>query len=272
MDGFETLTPQAITMEHFDENNYEAQQLYSNELITTGDTIFRLSTDENWCIIVPIEETYGQELVAEEYVKVRFTRNGYESWAQTGVIYGADGNSYLQLDFNNSMITFANDRFVDFELVLHEETGLKIPNSSIVNKEFFIIPEDYLTIGGENNKDGVIRESYNEDGTIYSEFVETEIYSHDEQNGEYYLDTAILQLGDKLYKPGSQDTYTVSKKASLIGVYNMNKGYADFRQINILYQNEEYAIVKSNTQYGLNVYDYIVLDAAAVSDDQFIYE
>ena len=50
----------------------------------------------------------------------------------------------------------------------------------------------------------------------------------------------------------------------------MNKGYADFKQINILYQNDEYAIVKSNTKYGLNVYDYIVLNADTVSDDQFI--
>ncbi len=272
VDGYEELTPEAITMEHFDEKAYKETQLFSNELITAGDTIFRLSTDENWSILVPIEEEYGQELVAEEYVKVRFIRNGYESWGQTSVIHGADGNTYLQLDFTNSMITFVNDRFIDFELVLHEETGLKIPNSSIVNKEFFIVPQEYLTVGGDNNKDGVIRESYKEDGTIYSEFVETEIYSYDESTGEYYLDTTILQLGDKLYKPDGQETYTVSKKASLIGVYNMNKGYADFRQINILYQNEEYAIVKSNTQYGLNVYDYIVLDASAVSDEQFIYE
>lgn len=272
VDGLETLTPEAITMEHFEEENYKETPLFSNELITAGDTIFRLATDENWSILVPIEEGYGQELVEEEYVKVRFLRNGYESWGQTSVIHGADGNTYLQLDFNNSMITFANDRFIDFELVLHEETGLKIPNSSIVNKEFFIVPDEYLTVGGENNRDGVIRESYKEDGTIYSEFVETEIYSHDETTGEYYLDTTVLQLGDKLYKPAGQETYTVSKKASLIGVYNMNKGYADFRQINILYQNDEYAIVKSNTQYGLNVYDYIVLDASAVSDEQFIYE
>ena len=62
----------------------------------------------------------------------------------------------------------------------------------------------------------------------------------------------------------------MSKRATLIGVYNMNRGYADFKQINILYQNDEYAIVKSNTKYGLNVYDYIVLNADAVIDDQFI--
>ena len=40
----------------------------------------------------------------------------------------------------------------------------------------------------------------------------------------------------------------------------------------ILYQNEEYSIVKSNTKYGLNVYDLIVLEADAVSDNEFIYE
>ena len=83
---------------------------------------------------------------------------------------------------------------------------------------------------------------------------------------------SVLDAGDVLHKTDGQDTYTVSKRATLIGVYNMNKGYADFKQINILYQNEEYSIVKANTKYGLNVYDYIVLDAASVSDDQFIYE
>jgi hypothetical protein len=68
------------------------------------------------------------------------------------------------------------------------------------------------------------------------------------------------------------EKYAISKTGSLIGVYNINKGYADFKQITILYQNEEYAIVKPNTVYGLNVYDYIVLDAATVSDNQFIYQ
>ena len=32
----------------------------------------------------------------------------------------------------------------------------------------------------------------------------------------------------------------------------------------------EYAIVKANTRYGLNVYDYIALNAKTVKDDQFI--
>ena len=84
------------------------------------------------------------------------------------------------------------------------------------------------------------------------------------------MDSSWLNAGDILCKKEGQETYTVGKRATLIGVYNMNKGYADFKQINILYQNDEYAIVNSNTRYGLSVYDYIVLDASSVSDDQFI--
>ena len=81
-----------------------------------------------------------------------------------------------------------------------------------------------------------------------------------------------MRIGDDIIKPESSEKYTLSKRGSLKGVYNINKGYADFKQINILYQNEEYSIVKSNTQYGLNVYDYIVLDATTVMDDELVYE
>lgn len=71
--------------------------------------------------------------------------------------------------------------------------------------------------------------------------------------------------------PETSEKYALSKRGSLIGVYNINKGYADFKQVDILYNNDEYSIVQSNTAYGLNVYDYIVLDATAVNEDELIH-
>lgn len=269
-DGYESLTPEMVNADMFEEKNYEKTQLLENELITQNDVVYKLSTDENWSLIIPVEEEQGIMLQDEEYIKVRFLKNQYESWAGVHLIRGSDGEPYLQLDFNNSMVTFATERFVDIELILNDEVGLKIPNSSIVQKDFYLVPKDYMTKGADG-ADGVILERYNEEGTIYSEFLETSIYSYDSGTEEYYLDSAALEIGSNILMPDSQEKYTISRRASLTGVYNMNKGYADFRQINILYQNEEYAIVKSNTQYGLNVYDYIVLNAAAVDDDQFIY-
>jgi hypothetical protein len=168
------------------------------------------------------------------------------------------------------MITFCTDRFIDIELLLEDETGLKIPNSSIVEKEFFIVPKEYVTKSGDSGNDGVLLETYDEDGNATTEFTETTIYQ--ETDTDYYLDDSVLRAGNYIVKPESTEKYAISKTGSLIGVYNINKGYADFKQITILYQNEEYAIVKPNTVYGLNVYDYIVLDATTVSDNQFIYQ
>ena len=168
------------------------------------------------------------------------------------------------------MVTFCTDRFIDIELILEDETGLKIPNSSIVEKECFLVPKEYVTKGGNSSNFGVMRETFTEEGEATVEFVETTVYS--ETENEYYLDDTVLRIGDDLIKPDSTETFTVSKRGSLIGVYQINKGYADFKQINILYQNDEYAIVKSNTQYGLSVYDYIVLDSSTVQPDEFLNE
>lgn len=272
IDGFEEVTPSDITIEMFDENKYTKTQLLDNSLIAADDTIYKISKNENWSLILPIEESMAEDFLKEEYIKVRFLKNQYESWGQVFIITGADGKKYMQLLFNNSMITFAKERFVDIELLLHDETGLKIPNSSIANRDFYLIPEEYITIMSENSDKGsILLETYKEDGSISTSYREIDIYNHDTENHLYYIDSSILQTGTNLLKPDSQDKYTVSRKGSLIGVYYMNKGYADFRQIQVLYQNDEYAIVKSNTKYGLNVYDYIVLNAESVNDEQFIY-
>lgn len=273
-DGYENLTADMVTAEILDEKTYvdKKNQLIVTDVVESGVPAYKLSKNENWSIVIPVEEEMGVKLEEEKYVKVRFLKNQYESWGETKLLHNADGNTYIQLTFTNSMITFVSDRFLDIELLLENETGLKIPLSSIAEREFFLVPQAYITQGGNHNADGVIRQRYLEDGTVSNEFLETSIYSLDETEGEYYLDTSDLEMGDTLVLPGGEETYTVSKKSTLIGVYNMNKGYADFSQIKILSQNEEYAIVESNTRYGLRVYDNIVLDAGSVKANQFLYE
>ena len=117
-----------------------------------------------------------------------------------------------------------------------------------------------------------MRQTFTEDNEITSEFVETPIYNVDEKEGIYYVDESVLKVGDVLYQEDSTETLTVSKQASLTGVYNINKGYADFKRIIVLYDNDEYSIVESNTKYGLRPYDYIALDASTVTADQFVHE
>ena len=71
-------------------------------------------------------------------------------------------------------------------------------------------------------------------------------------------------------KPDSPDRYQIGRTASLKGVYNINKGYAIFKQIDILYQNEEYAIVRTGTTYGIALYDHIALDGSKIHENDLI--
>ncbi len=270
IDGYEGYNSADVDEEWFKKENYEKTQLINNELVSTGDTLYKLSDNENWSIIIPVERKRAEELLAEEYVKVRFLKNRYESWGRVEMIEGKDGKTYIQLFFTNSMVSFCTDRFIDVELITDVESGLKVPNSSIITKEFFLIPEDYVTKGGNNNSDVVLREVYAEDGSKSVETVPVTIYSLN--NGEYYIDDDVLRIGDRIIKPDSVSDYTISKVAELTGVYNINKGYADFKQIQVLNQNDEYSIIKSNTDYGLVAYDYIALDANSVETDEFIYD
>ena len=266
-DGYEDTLPEMITKDMFNEKNYNRSQLLSNELRGIGDPIYKVNLGEDWSIVIPVKKGLAEELLDEGYIKVKFLKNQTESWGKVDVINNGD-DTFLQLSFTNSLVNFVSERFMDVELELGEETGLKIPVSAIAEKEFFLIDEAYVT---ENVNDTytVLMQVYGEDGSKTKSAVSLEVYSYNEELGKYYVDNSILSAGDILFG-NDETTFVVKDKGSLIGVYNINKGYADFKQITILYQNDEYAIVKSNSAYGLRVYDYIALDADSISDDQFI--
>ena len=265
VDGYENLTINDMTADLLDSSQYERNQLISNSLLAAGDTAYKVSTSDDWSIVIKENDLDKvQDLADRQYVKVRFLKNQDESWGKVSYVTNDAGDTFVGFTFSNSMITFSKDRFLNVELITEEEAGLKIPNSAIAEKSFFIVPMEYV-IKGNNNNSGVLRSKYDEDGNETSEFVEVELYNETEDS--YYVDDTALRSGDQLIKPDSQEKFIISEKRTLIGVYNINKGYADFRQISILYQNDEYSIVKSNTMYGLSVYDHIVLDASSLEGD-----
>lgn len=268
VDGYEDTVLADVTTEYFDTSQYEKTQLIGNELISQGDPAYKIVDSDDWSLVIMLDEERAAEFENETYVAVKFLKNQKTSWAGIS-IYQKEDVYFAELTFNNSMVTFCTDRYIDVELIMNDEKGLKIPNSSIAELEFYLIPVEYATSSGSSDM-GFLRETYDEEGNISSEYVDAEVYNM--VDGEYYVDANAFQPGDTLLKTDSTDKYSVSKKGSLIGVYNINKGYADFKQIEILYQNNEYSIVKSNTDYGLNTYDYIVLDASSVNYDDFIYE
>ncbi len=274
-DGYENFLPSDLTEADFDKDKYERKSILNNDLVEANSFVYKYVFNENWSIVILVPNDDVKRITDEGYVKVLFSKTQTSSWGKATLINTFDENSLIELSFTNSMITFCKDRFVEVELMLEEDTGLKIPNSAIAEKAFYLIDKEYVTLGDNSSNKGVLKREYTEDGSNVR-FVEILIAKEDDE--AYYVDTSSLNYGDVLIKPGSSiadqsagNSFVVGKQANLIGVYNINKGYADFKRIEILYQNDEYSIVRPNATYGLRAYDYVALDAKIVTDKDFVY-
>lgn len=263
VDGFEGVTVDSFTKEMFQQSNYQKTNLKANVSVSAGDPVYKMINSEIWNIIVPIDETMATRLADHTVVEIKFLKDNKTMYAYYE-IREQDGQNYLILTLKSAMIRYAKERYLEIELLLSEESGLKIPNSAITKKEFFTVPIAYFLQGDDSSNLGCLVKK--DSGT---EFVLPTIYYSD--NTYYYIDSEDVQKGDILQKPDSNEQYTIGTDvASLNGVYNVNKGYAVFKQIDVIYQNEEYSILKTGTTYGLSLYDHIALDGSKVTENQLI--
>lgn len=268
-DGYEGVTASNFTVGMLDASGYEKDNRKAATHIEAGDPLFKLITSENWQIVFAIDDDLKAMLENDSAIKVRFKSDETTAWA-TYEIQNRDGNNYLILSFTNSMIRYASERFIDVELLLNRQSGLKIPNQSIVSKSFFIVPQEYFTKGGNSNSLGVLTETTDDAGEKVQKFIATNIYASTEDSYDIHEDG--LEKGTKILSPSGGDSYTLSDMEELKGVYNINKGYAVFRIIKIIYQNEDYTIVERGTDYGLSLYDHIALDGSMITENEIINE
>lgn len=268
VDGYESLTKDTFTAAHFDRSSYESTALSDQMKTTAGSPAYRLITSEEWSVIVPLDRATAEALAADEVtsIRVRIDKDSETLWADFSIL-SVDGDYYGCLDFEDSMIRYAEDRYLNVELILEDESGLKIPRSAVVEEKFFVIPEDYITTGGNSSSEGVMTESKDGDAV----FQQIDVYDRGE-NGEVCISRDNLAEGTVLFKPDSTETYTIGKTKALKGVYNINKGYAVFKKVNILCENDEYYIVQEGDSYGLYNYDHIVQNGSSVSPDEVVFQ
>lgn len=266
-DGFESVTPEKFTPEMFQPSSYDKINLKNQRKVETGKAVYKLITDENWNLIIPVSGDTKRQLSDASSIRIKFKKDDTIVRASF-TSEEKDGMNYLVLSLSDSMIRFATDRYVEVELLLDEEKGLKIPNSAIAKKDFFTVPMEYFQKGNNSSEEGLMVRRTEKNGAVTDSFVTTNIYFATEY--AYYVDEENLQDGDVVLKPNSSDTYTIHETAKLEGIFCINKGYAVFRQIDVIYQNAEYSIIRSGTEYGVSLYDHIALNGSAVTDNVII--
>lgn len=267
-DGMEDLTVETITDSMFDTSEYKKATVTSGEMIEANSPIYKVIENENWNIVIQLTDKQAEGYKDITSVEVYFPSKGITTKAEFTIINNS-GTNYGVLSLKQYLIQFSDNRYVEVHISGKTESGLKIPKTSLVEKDFYTVPSDYMTYGGDSNDAGFLVETINENGESLGVFTETDIIEI--KDGICYIDDSEIEKGSILIKPNSTEKYKIESMAKLDGVYNVNNGMTSFRHVNIMTEKNGYYIVESGTTYGLQVYDQIILNASLVDDKQIIF-
>lgn len=268
-DNYDGLKDNGITKDIFDQNNYVRTILRSKEIVEVNQPVYKLITSDTWAITVPIDEVLASKLKDKESIKFTFLKDNITTRAPFSV-YQNGNEWYLKIDMDKYVVNYSRERFLELDLNLSNESGLKIPQTAIAEKEFYLIPNDYFVKGGNSEEQGVMVERFDEaKSEVVPTFTACEVYYQDETYS--YVDMDTFEFNNYIVNITTNDRFPISMVGTLKGVFNVNKGYAVFRRIEVIDENKEYVVVKKGTEQGISLYDHIALNASLASESSVIY-
>jgi hypothetical protein len=269
-DGYENFDVTNFKASDVDKSSYEKKTLKTGDIINSGDPVYKLITSENWYLVAPISEKEATELEDQEYVNVNI-HNSSKDISCNFELTKKDGNYFAIISLDQQMVNYINDRYIDIVILQDQNNGLKIPNTSITQKKVYKIPIEYLSKGSDSTEEKFFNiKQLDENGEITVKQISPDIYVKDENF--CYVDPNDFAADDVLVCSDTNETTSVSQLETeeLNGVYCVNQGITDFRYIDILYQDDEYTIVRSDVDYSIAWYDRIILNQTMVTENEII--
>ncbi len=268
-DGFETMTSDNVNKEMFNTESYTRTSLRTTDIIDVNTPIYKLITSEEWKLVLSLTQEQYEKLKGKEHVRFTILEDDFD---MNGALMLSQHSSdyYAVITLNRYLSNYLDERYLEIELDFDTVEGLKIPLTSIIDKDFYLVPLEYFSMGADSTDQGLIVETYDEKtGEAKYTFTPTDIYFQDDAYA--YVDTDLFPAGTYIHSSTNSERYTLGPTNKLTGVYNVNLGYAVFKRIDILYQNEEYAIIRNDTENGLSAYDQIALDGTTAENQAIIY-
>lgn len=263
LDGYEKIKPKQLEEKDFTKASRKITTRKTGDEMAEGEEIYKVITDDEWSIAIELEDEDIQKYKGAKGVRIKFINENLDTTANIKIITGKDGKKYGIISLSKYAIRFANDRFVNIQIINDVEDGLKIPKSSLVKKSVYIIPKEFGTTGGNSDEIAFNIKKDNNNKIIYPPIA----YS-DSKN--YYVSMSSFDEGDILVMPNSTETYTIGKTKQFNGVYNINNGFTKFVRVKILNSTDEYYIIKSGDVFSVSIYDRIVLNSDTVKENQIV--
>ncbi len=232
--------------------------------------MYKLVTSENWYLVAPVSEKEAKALKDKETVQINI-HNSSKNISCSFRLTTEDDQNFIILALNQQMVNYINERYIDIVILMDQNNGLKIPNTSITEKTVYKIPVGYLSKGSDSAETQFLNvKKLDDKGEVTIKQEQAAIYKSDEKF--CYVDPNDFSAEDVLVNTDSEETLALSQvdTSKLQGVFCVNQGVADFRYIDILYQDDEYTIVKTDVDYSIAWYDRIVLNQSMVEENQII--
>ncbi len=271
-DGYEdrTITEETIEDSLFSKDHYARKSLKSGESREAGNSVAKLVSNEEWHIYAKVTEEQLAAITNEDmYLRLRINHSSYTMYMPFSVMK-KNGKSYIDIKLNRFMSNFVSERFLNVEIILAEDNGLKIPTSAIYKKDIYRIPKDYFVRDddGDTTKELLI-ERTKEDGSKEKLTFPPTIYG--EENGYVLCDPNVFHVRDIIINEQTGKTIAVAlmDTSKLDGVFSTNHGIAEFKMVTVTKVIDEYSLIKSGEM--VSSYDNIVLNSSEVEENQILY-
>ena len=256
LDGFEDYNVDDVSASAFRKTNYDKKIVKSNDYVSQGEGIYKVVTSEHWYLIFQSDDL--SQFGSSGTLRFRFLLDDITVTADYTTLTRS-GIGYVVIELDKYMVRYVSERYLQIEIISDSVTGLKIPRGAVTEKQFYMIPRDYMTSGGNSSTKGFMKQIRGTGSTSPSvSFIAPAIYYVDDDY--YYVSSNDIKSGDVLVQTVTSATYTVNARTNLKGVYVLESGTYTFKVVDILAESGYYYIIDSSTPYGVRVFDQVMED------------
>ena len=285
-DRYDEWTQEQLTVSCLTPKDYSRSVSMAGEEKETGDFVYKIIPDDSFDVYFQMDPDemarYGSDLNASVPISVSVYLEKIKQTVQAELMLAqtSDGETVCRLSFSKYGSNYVNDRYIDFAIQNEDTYGMKIPVSSVMQKEFFLISPEYVISQEGSSALGVSKQTESGE-TVFAVFDQyvAETQTTQLENGEeaeetvwYYVRAEELSIGDVLVSNDGATTTPIISTVPVDGVYEANQGYAEFKIVTILQTTEDnaYYLVSPKVRYGIAAYDYIVIDGSSVEEGQVL--
>ena len=234
--------------------------------VESNDKIYKIVKSPEFSVAFDSEYDYDNYNSSNSLL-VKFVYENVTTNGRIESFIGNDNKKHFLLTITEYPEKFIDKRVVDFEIINKKVSGFKIPIKSIIQKNCFIIPKNMVEKDSETDENIIYK--YGQDGNKIK--IQCNVSKEDENYCYISINDSLskVKYGDVITNKYN-DNYSLSEVVKLEGVYNMNKGYAVFKNIDVIDRTNEYAIIKRNSQNSVAIYDHLALNASEINEGDLI--